>query len=86
VSYSNCPGHYGSSGGNLYISFKNKDGAWNQSINLGETFNLGHLSTSFPRLSPNGKYFFFLNLNAVPWQCEVYWGSVKALVELKPNE
>jgi len=86
VFYSSRPGHYGSSGGDLYITFKNKDGTWNQALNLGEKFNQGHLSTSFPRLSPDGKYFFFLKLVAVPWQCEVYWVSVEALDELKPKE
>ena len=86
VFYSNRPGHYGSSGGDLYISFKNKNGAWKQAINLGETFNQGHLSTSFPRLTPDGKYFFFLKLVAVPWQCEVSWVSVEALDGLKLKE
>jgi len=83
VFYSSRPGHYGSSGGDLYISFKNMIGGWNQALNLGEKFNQGHLSTSFPRLSSDGKYFFFLKLVAIPWQCEVYWVSVEALDEMK---
>ena len=83
VFYSSRPGHYGSSGGDLYISFKNEDGFWDQALNLGEKFNQGHLSTSFPRLSTDGKYFFFLKLVAVPWQCEVYWVSVEAMDEMK---
>ena len=82
VFYSSRQGHYGQSGGDIYISFKNHDGSWKQAINLGEQFNKGHLSTSFPRLSPDGKYFFFLKLVSVPWQCEVYWVSVDALDEL----
>jgi len=83
IFYSNRSGHYGSSGGDLYISFKNKDGTWKDAINLGEMFNKGHLSTSFPRLSPDGKYFFFLKLVSVPWKCDVYWVSVDALDHLK---
>lgn len=82
VFYSSRPGHFGSEGGDLYISFKNEDGTWKPAINLGEKFNKGHLSTSFPRLSPDGKYFFFLKLVSVPWQCEVYWVSVEALNDL----
>lgn len=86
VFYSSRSGHYGKGGGDLYISFKKDDGNWTQAINLGETFNQGHLSTSFPRLSPDGKYFFFLKLVSVPWQCEVFWVSVDALDNLKNRE
>jgi Tol biopolymer transport system component len=79
VFYSNRPGHFGSGGGDLYISFKDEDGTWKQAVNLGEEFNKGHLSTSFPHLSPDGKYFFFLKLVSVPWKVEVYWVSSDAL-------
>jgi Tol biopolymer transport system component len=82
VFYSSRPGHHGSDGGDLYISFRNKDGTWKQAVNLGEPFNKGHLSTSFARLTPDGKYFFFLKLVAVPWQTEVFWVSVEALDDL----
>jgi Tol biopolymer transport system component len=79
VFYSSRPGHFGSGGGDLHISFKDEDGNWQQAINLGEKFNKGHLSTSFPRLSPDGKYFFFLKLVSMPWEAEVYWVSTEAL-------
>ncbi|UCC43471.1 MAG: PD40 domain-containing protein [Candidatus Zixiibacteriota bacterium] len=82
VFYSSRPGHYGDPGGDLYISFKKPDGTWKEAQNLGEQFNKGHLSTSFPRLSPDGKYLFFLKLVSVPWQCAVYWVSVDALDDL----
>lgn len=86
VFYSSRSGHYGKSGGDLYISFKNDDGTWKQATNLGEQFNNGHLSTSFPRLSSDGKYFFFLKLVSIPWQCEVFWVSVDALDDLNNKE
>jgi Tol biopolymer transport system component len=79
VFYSSRPGHFGSGGGDLHISFKDEDGNWQQAINLGEKFNKGHLSTSFPRLSPDGKYLFFLKLVSMPWEAEVYWVSTEAL-------
>lgn len=82
VFYSSRPGHYGTEGGDLYISFRNEEGIWQEALNLGEHFNKGHLSTSFPRLSPDGKYFFFLKLVAVPWKAEVFWVSAEALDEL----
>jgi Tol biopolymer transport system component len=83
IFYSNRPGHLGSSGGDLFISFKGEDGAWQPAMNLGTEFNAGHLSTSFPRLSPDGRYLFFLKLVAVPWQAEVFWVSVDARDELR---
>jgi len=82
VFYSSRPEHHGSEGGDLYISFRNNDGTWKQALNLGEQFNKGHLSTSFPCLSPDGKYFFFLKLVSIPWQCEVFWVSVDVLDDL----
>lgn len=82
VFYSSRPGHYGSEGGDLYISFRNNDGTWKEAINLGEQFNKGHLSTSFPRLSADGRYFFFLKLVSIPWQAEVFWVSVESLDDL----
>jgi hypothetical protein len=85
VFYSSRPGHFGTRGGDLYISFRNADGTWRPAINLGEQFNKGQLSTSFPRLSPDGKYFFFLKLVSVPWQAEVYWVSVDALDALNKD-
>ena len=79
VFYSNRPGHFGSGGGDLYVSFKDGNGTWKQAVNLGEEFNQGHLSTSFPRLSHDGKYLFFLKLVSIPWKAEVFWVSVAAL-------
>ena len=86
VFYSSRPGHFGTGGGDLYISFKDSDGTWKQAVNLGEEFNEGHLSTSFPRLSPDGEYFFFLKLVSVPWRCEVFWVSTRALDELNDRK
>ncbi len=83
IFYSGRPGGFGERGGDLYISFKKNNGSWKQAKNLGENFNKGHLSTSFPRLSPEGKYLFFLKLVAVPWRAEVNWVDVKIILELK---
>lgn len=82
VFYSSRPGHHGSKGGDLYISFRNDDGMWKEAVNLGEQFNKGHLSTSFPQLSSDGRYFFFLKLVSIPWQAEVFWVSIEALDDL----
>lgn len=65
IFYSSRPGHLGKENGDLYISFKKKDGAWTKAVNMGPIFNKGHIITRFPRLSPDGKYLFFLN-SSVP--------------------
>ena len=48
-------GHSGSN--DLYISFY-KDGVWTKARNLGDEIN-SHRDEYSPKISPNGKYFFF---------------------------
>jgi len=55
-------------------------------INIFGSINKGHLSTSFPRLIPDGKYFFFLKLIAVPWKCEVYRVQSDVLYKIMKGE
>tara|TARA_R110002096_G_C14653390_1_gene726658 strand:- start:308 stop:1213 length:906 start_codon:yes stop_codon:yes gene_type:complete len=42
----------------IYISFKHKDGSWLPAINMGVYINT-KLQESSPRVTPDGKYFFF---------------------------
>lgn len=50
------PGGYG--GGDLYISFRNKNGSWTEAKNLGNKIN--SVDTEYcPNVSPDGKFFFF---------------------------
>ena len=44
--------------GDLYISFKNKDGKWTKAKNLGDSINTPGPEFC-PMISPDGKYFFF---------------------------
>jgi hypothetical protein len=53
---SNRAGGYGNS--DLYISFRNGDGAWTAPQNLGPAINSSYQEYC-PSLSPDGKYFFF---------------------------
>lgn len=50
------PGGFGKT--DLYISFKNKDGSWDEVKNMGEEIN-SPSSDFTPGLSPDGRYFFF---------------------------
>jgi len=49
-------GGFGS--GDLYVSFRTKDGEWTRAANLGDTINTEHLEFC-PSVSPDGKYLFF---------------------------
>ena len=51
-------GGYGS--GDLYISFRGKDGSWTEAINLGPRINTKY-NERYPYISPDGKYLFFLS-------------------------
>ena len=44
--------------GDLYVSFRDADGAWGRPKNLGAPVNTSH-SDFCPTLSPDGRYFFF---------------------------
>lgn len=67
----NRPGGFGS--GDMYISFRGKDGAWTMARNLGEIFNTSGYDFC-PILSPDGKYFFFTQRG------DIYWVKTEALL------
>ena len=52
--------------GDLYISFKNKDGTWSKLKNMGDTINT--TATEYcPVVSPDGKYLFFTSGGDIKW-------------------
>ncbi len=62
--------------GDLYISFKNPDGTWTKSVNMGEKINTkGHELCPF--VSKDGKYLFYTSNQ------DIYWVSSKIIDELK---
>jgi len=73
------PGGYGAS--DLYISFRNEDGSWTESINLGGSINTG--GTDFcPTVTPDGKYFFFARFNGSG--NDIYWCNTAFIAKLRP--
>ncbi|NPD47980.1 MULTISPECIES: PD40 domain-containing protein [unclassified Lentimicrobium] len=48
--------------GDLFISFKNKDGKWIKPINMGENVNASYTGEGCPMVSPDGKYLFFSSM------------------------
>ena len=60
----NRPEGYGR--GDLYISFKNKNGEWTPSVNMGDAINTkGHELCPF--VSKDGKYFFYTSNQDIYW-------------------
>ncbi|MEO0339627.1 MAG: serine hydrolase, partial [Bacteroidota bacterium] len=64
--------------GDLYISFKDKDGTWSESRNMGPKINsTGHELCPF--VSQDGKYFFYTSKE------DIYWVDAKIIQDLKKN-
>ncbi|MCP4725101.1 MAG: hypothetical protein GY863_08700 [bacterium] len=68
--------------GDLYISFRKKDGSWSASINMGTSINSDRHELC-PRVSPDGKYLFFLSHRT--GMSRAYWVDAKIIEELKPD-
>ncbi len=65
--------------GDLYISFKNTDGTWAKSINMGDKINTEKHELC-PFVSKDGKYFFYTS------DQDIYWVSSKVIEELKKSK
>lgn len=72
---SNRPGGFG--GYDIYIVFKNKDGSWGKSVNLGSQIN-SNGNENVATVSLDGKYLFFSKMD------DIYWVSTKIIEALKP--
>lgn len=63
----------------LYISYRNPDRSWTESLNLNHALNLK--SGFVASLSPDGKYLFILNRGD-----GIYWVDALVLEELRPEQ
>jgi len=66
--------------GDLYISFRKKDGGWTKSKHMGNKIN-SHYSDYCPYVSPDGKYFFFTSRRT--GADDIYWVDAKVVEALK---
>jgi hypothetical protein len=80
---SHRPGGQGD--GDLYISFRKKDGRWGRAINMGDKINTAG-QERFPSVSPDGKYLFFARTQDEKTYSDFYWVDAKIIEELKPKE
>lgn len=68
----------------LFVSFRKKDDAWTDRINLGESIN-GTERNIGAFVSADGKYLFFTSAGENrPWG--TYWVDAKIIEQLKPKE
>ncbi|GMN11215.1 hypothetical protein MTsPCn9_20800 [Croceitalea sp. MTPC9] len=64
--------------GDLYISFKEDDGSWSQSVTMGDAINTeGH--ELCPYVTSDGKYLFYTSKQ------DIYWVSTAVFKTLKSN-
>lgn len=74
-----------------YISFRQKDGSWGTAINMGEIINTS-LNESSPRVTHDGKYFFFSRGDwevkedgSTNWVGKTYWVDAQVIENLRPK-
>ena len=61
IFVSRRPGGFGTD--DLYISYRQPDDTWGTAINLGPKINTIGKANSWPQLSPDGKYLFFVGFS-----------------------
>jgi Tol biopolymer transport system component len=83
VFFSSRPGGYSSESSELYVCFRTEDGSWTEAVNLGPQVNGGCMMVRFPKISPDGKYFFF-SRTSEPFGDEIYWVSLDYVKSLRP--
>jgi len=74
-------GGYGDS--DLYISFRQKDGAWGAAINMGDKINT-ELEDAYGSVTPDGKYLFFYRAIG-PGNLDIYWVDAQIIETLRPK-
>jgi hypothetical protein len=62
----------------IWISFRKKDGAWTEPVNLGKSINRDAMAVLCPTVSPDGKYLFFTRLQE-GGTGYVYWVSTRVI-------
>jgi hypothetical protein len=85
ISLWNHPENIGSSKGDLYVTFKRKDGTWTEEINMGDKINM-RCGENCPMVSPDGKYFFFNRYCEDTDKGDMYWVHAKILETYRPKD
>jgi len=77
-------GGYGDS--DIYISFREGDGAWGKAINLGDKINTGAWEAA-ASVTPDGKYLFFnRNMGSEKYEnVDIFWVDAQVIENLRPK-
>lgn len=68
----------------IYVYFKEKDGAWTKPINLGNAVN-SNFNETVPSITPDGKYLFFSRYNEEGGLSNFYWVSTEVIENIRPK-
>jgi len=69
----------------LYISYRLKNNKWTEPINIGPSINIKDNFDLCPKISPHGKYLFFISRRNSP-EFRIYWVDAGFIETLKPDE
>jgi Tol biopolymer transport system component len=78
---SSRPGGFGN--GDLYISFRDKNGEWTEAVNMEDRVN-SEYSEYCPSVSPDGKFLFFTRIDSSQdRKGDIYWMDAGIIEELR---
>jgi Tol biopolymer transport system component len=84
IMTSSRPGGYGE--GDLYVSFRKKDGGWEEPVNLGASINTDQVEYC-PMVTPDGKYLFFSRRWGATWEettaGDVFWVDASIIEQFR---
>jgi hypothetical protein len=69
----------------LFISYRMSNGKWSSGRNLGANINSPGSYDLCPKVSPNGKFLFFISRRNGP-DFQIFWVDAKIIEELNPKE
>ena len=69
----------------LYISYRLEDKRWTEPKNLGPSINIEGSLDLCPKISPDGKYLFFVSRRPGP-DFQIFWAAAGFIEDLKPAE
>ena len=73
--------------GDIYISYKQEDGSWGKSINMGDTINTDAWDAA-ASVTPDGKFLFFnRNVGTEDNQnIDIFWVDAQIIEDLRPKK
>lgn len=71
----------------LYISFRQDDGSWGDAINMGDKINTEAYEAG-PKVTPDGKYLFFVrNMGSDKFEnVDIFWVDAQVIEALRPKK